>query len=125
MEVFSETLGFSSYKSYLIYLEDRVGTIIELDKKYNLNEDKVLNAISARLDGSSTGMSGGCNCTRINNNCLAGVLSASIIGHLGCATLDVTVIAGVICHSAVTIGHVAGSDNCNATAENCIRTCVN
>ena len=33
MEVFSATLGFSSYKSYLIYLEDRVNTIIELDKK--------------------------------------------------------------------------------------------
>ncbi|MFK8284191.1 hypothetical protein [Capnocytophaga canis] len=49
----------------------------------------------------------------------------AVVGHLACASVDWTGIGAIICHSAVVIGQIAASDNCNAEGENCVNMCDN
>lgn len=59
------------------------------------------------------------NCERIRLNCLAQVMSQTMLMHINCATMDVTVLLGIACHAAVTIYQIAASSTCNMDYQKC------
>ncbi|MEE9348811.1 MAG: hypothetical protein V3U80_02055 [Flavobacteriaceae bacterium] len=64
-----------------------------------------------------------CNCEAIRINCIGIATSASLAGNLGCATLDLAILPGIICHAAVLAGQYFASSNCNLAAQNCLANC--
>ncbi len=65
----------------------------------------------------------GCNCFRIARNCIIETGAAAVIGHIACASLDIAIIPGLLCHAAVLVLQVAATDNCNANRDNCLVNC--
>jgi hypothetical protein len=121
--------GYSDYK---VYWEERVAQnerVKYLFKKYdikNANKDMLRNEITKAQALTNIWESSYYNvmsktdlCEKIRINCLASVAAEATIMHLGCATLDITVVAGIICHSAATIYQITASNNCNLQAQQC------
>ncbi|GGG37003.1 hypothetical protein GCM10011344_42320 [Dokdonia pacifica] len=121
LDFLSKSFGFENGNAYLDYIKNYNTQIKSLQKKYDLvNMDKTeLKKISEKVINKTSVAQRMSACERIRRNCLAQAAAGAVVAHLGCATLDITVIAGVICHAAVTIGQAAASDNCNAEAETC------
>jgi hypothetical protein len=58
-------------------------------------------------------------CETIRVNCIASVAAESAIMHLGCAALDLSIIAGIICHAAAFTYQYTAGNNCNLEAAKC------
>ncbi len=119
-------LGFSNINDYILYIENEYKTQNYLDKEYNISKIEPFDMeiiVSETLQSSFQLKSDDCNCERIRRNCLGEAFAASVIGHVGCASLDLAVLPGIICHAAVLSAQYFASDNCNANAENCVNNC--
>ncbi|MES1215394.1 MAG: hypothetical protein ABUT20_07755 [Bacteroidota bacterium] len=60
-------------------------------------------------------------CETIRKSCITSVAAESAVMHLGCAALDLSVIAGIICHAAAITYQYSAGNNCNSQAELCKR----
>ncbi len=58
-------------------------------------------------------------CERIRLNCLASVLAEATIMHMACASMDITVVLGLLCHGAAFTYQITTSNNCNLEAIRC------
>ena len=73
-----------------------------------------------RIDGEGSleeRMADDCEKERIN--CIASVAAQAATMHLVCAYLDLTVIAGIICHGAAFTYQWTAGNNCNIAARRC------
>lgn len=136
-------LGYSSTSAYVNSLNAKRATINELNDEYNLNSystDQLIELGVTALQGNKSrnkayegggeiipvepiGKDDPCDCKRKRRNCIAAAAAAAFAGHLGCAALDVTVIAGLACHAAVAIAQAAATDNCHIEYKECIKNC--
>ncbi|GAB2834063.1 hypothetical protein GCM10027043_40220 [Ferruginibacter profundus] len=64
-------------------------------------------------------LGGGNECEARRLRCIASVSAQSILMHAGCATADLTIILGIICHSAALVYQAAESGRCNDAAQDC------
>lgn len=64
------------------------------------------------------------NCERQRRICLGSVSAQTILMHFGCAGLDLTIIAGIVCHSAATLYQYTEGLKCNDAYNQCIKTPV-
>jgi hypothetical protein len=124
-----KVLGFQSNSDFINSLKSQIERLYSLEKKYVISKISVED-MSMLIDqgfvllnqnfyfNNHTNLSRK-NCGRALRNCLAIAYSTQIAGHIGCATLDVTVIAGLICHGAIVITGAAMEDNCDIDYENC------
>ena len=58
-------------------------------------------------------------CERIRKNCILSVGGEALAMHMGCAALDLSVVAGLICHGGVILYQKTANNNCNLEAERC------
>lgn len=58
-------------------------------------------------------------CESIRLNCIAAVAAEAAVMHLGCAALDLSVIAGIICHGAALAYQYSAGNKCNLEAQKC------
>lgn len=61
------------------------------------------------------------NCRRKYRNTVATIGATAVLGHIGCATFDLTVFAGIACHSAVLVIQAAAMDDANIALEECLK----
>ena len=121
--------GYSSttkFESYFLDLKKRAGY---LDATYNFKkltrEEKkailtegIKNA-RARSGNPELSLTDDGPCETIRLNCIAAVSAETVIMHLTCAALDVTIFLGIVCHSAATVYQITAGNNCNANYQLC------
>lgn len=119
LEELSRALGFKNLSAYKDFINKQALDLNQLNLKYDLNTLDQNTIQSAAIESFSEELATKNNCERIRRNCIINAAAAATVAHLGCGALDVTVVAGVVCHAAVVIAQAATSDNCNAAAEDC------
>ncbi|MDY8138622.1 hypothetical protein [Aquimarina sp. 2201CG5-10] len=117
----SISLGFSDLNSYAEFYEKQSVMLNELNQKYDLAsyDEATIQSLAIENFNNIAPIERNNNCERIRRNCIVGAGAAAILGHIACGTVDITVVLGAICHSAVLVAQIAASDTCNANAENC------
>ena len=117
----SKSLGFISLDEYKEYLTTYNKKITTINVKYNLESYDIEVIANLVIESSNDELqSNGNNCERIRTNCIASAGAAAMLGHIGCAALDATVVLGLICHGSVLVMQYAASDTCNANSEDCV-----
>ncbi len=58
-------------------------------------------------------------CSSARKNCLVSVVAQTTLMHIGCAAADLTIIVGILCHSAVFAYQVSESNICESDYKNC------
>ena len=53
-------------------------------------------------------------------NNIASIEGSTLLGHIGCSTLDLTIVIGIACHSAISVIQAAAMDNANIELEECL-----
>lgn len=126
-----EIYGYEDQKSYFRAVQTQINRINELNKKYNFSElssyekrtvifktFKEINLFQIEKTSSDENLMDN-SCESIRRNCIASVAAESAIMHFGCAALDLTIIAGIACHSAAIAYQYSAGNNCNLEAEKC------
>jgi hypothetical protein len=126
LNTFYSITGFDSESSFINYYNSQLELLINLDNKYNFNkysqeELKVIliNALDQFYNNSLVSKAGPCE--RKLRNDMVIVAAEAYAAHLACGLADLSVIGGVICHSAVVVWHAASNDNAILDYENCIK----
>ena len=81
------------------------------DELIRLLSTEILEALTTINILPNSAEAAGTNCKRRYNNALAINLAAALTAHLGCTSLDLAVIPGLICHGVVAVAHAAADDN--------------
>jgi len=121
-----KALGFKNIEEYSKYINKEIKLELELENDYNISEIPLIDLENLTISVLETGnlkKGDPCNCERMRINCIGIATSASIVGNIGCASLDIAIIPGIICHAAVLTAQYLASDSCNASAENCVSGC--
>lgn len=58
-------------------------------------------------------------CEAIRQNCVISVAAVATTMHIGCAVLDITVVAGLVCHGAAIAYQYTAGNNCNLESQQC------
>lgn len=145
-------LGYPSTAAYENYLSNQSEVIKALDDDYNLGNYSqaqltqlsldALNSTKSKsgsrskskyntgeipiiIDGGPIGETNECEdlCEEVRVACLLEVAAAATAAHIGCGIADITIIAGIACHSAVIVAQIAGSNKCNKEAKKCVADC--
>ncbi|WP_322549153.1 hypothetical protein [Flavobacterium psychraquaticum] len=131
VEYIYKVFNLKSQEEYKAILLNQDKLLTSLKNKYSFEKytneeltDYLSNGISvilSKVDGSTGITPGGNNCRRKYRNDVATIGASAVIGHIGCATLDITVFAGIACHSAVVVIQAAAMDNANIELEECLK----
>ncbi len=123
--------NLDSYEDLLTYFES-VNTRMEyLDQNYGFFSftETELNYASSMYDPNSFGdivleapTSSGCKWSYYG--CLGIVNGAVAAWQLGCGALDVTIVAGVLCHLSAIAWGVAAGDDCSNSYDACLGVAV-
>lgn len=60
-------------------------------------------------------------CEKQRINCIAAVAAEALVMHVGCAAVDITVLAGIVCHAAAFTYQYTAGKNCNIAYEQCMK----
>ncbi|KAF2520030.1 hypothetical protein E0W68_02040 [Flavobacterium salilacus subsp. salilacus] len=119
---FALSLGLSDFNDYVEFNDKQQERINSLDRQYGFNnsftEGEKIELFIIGFDQLLEPTAD--NCRRRLRNCRNTAHAGALVAHLGCGTLDLTVIAGLICHGAVAVGHSAALDDCQLDYEECI-----
>lgn len=129
--LYLNALGFTS-REQVIQFQQKINSSIQyLNNKYYLNQfsqnqkqslfekkyvtlinnNKVLKKMASRENS--------CESSRIA--CIASVSAQAAIMHVGCATIDISIIGGIVCHTAALVYQGTESYRCNTAAADCIK----
>lgn len=99
--------------------KSKAGSRSRSKSKYQTGEIPII------IDVEPTGETNECEdlCEEVRVACLLEVAAAATAAHIGCGIADITIIAGIACHSAVLVAQVAGSNKCNKEAKKCVADC--
>lgn len=132
----SIAFGYPNKADYIKNQKSFINNLNELNKSYRFNEKSkrqlqvAVNSVFSELhfvghfkkSGSAseaTNLEVADPCETARLSCLASTASQAVIMHIGCSIPDMTLILGLLCHSAVVVYQVSTSINCNATAASC------
>lgn len=124
-EEISSGLGFGSVDEMMSYYENMNNLFNELNKvniRSYSSEDIQNAAVKVLCDNNSSTdskLAPPTKCQRAFRNCNAIAVGTAVGGHVACATADITIIAGVFCHSAVHIVMSAMLDDCRMDLDDC------
>ncbi|MDY8138623.1 hypothetical protein [Aquimarina sp. 2201CG5-10] len=120
----SNSLGFSDLNNYVEFYKNQNVVLKELNKKYDLTsyDEATIQSLAIENLNNNSSMQRSNNCERIRVNCIASAAAAATVGHIACGAWDLTIIGGILCHSAVVVAQAVASDTCNANAEECAKT---
>lgn len=122
LELVPTALGYGNMTEYKESLGEKISYLKKVDSKFKLDrftQFELSDAIAIAIgDIDNTTLN---DCKRERNNCYNVALSIAIVAHLGCGGLDLTIIGGLACHGAVTLGHVAMNDQCEVVYNRCVK----
>ncbi len=122
----SSALGFSTPEDMLSFFNDQAIFALDIEERYKISTYDIEYLHSILLSDDSAKNSGCIDrCSVRSTNCIVAATATAVVAHLGCATLDITIIAGVICHGAVTANQYIENSNCRLDLEDCIDNCRN
>lgn len=145
----SSILGFRNRAAYDLYLSNKNTIIKALDEDYNLSQytqaqlaqislnvmnssrsqfrSKSLNKVETPIDPVPSGETDECEdlCEEVRKACILEVGATAVAAHIGCGIADITVIAGIACHSGVLLAQGLGNRKCNKDAKKCVFDCRN
>lgn len=129
IEILSIAIGFESANDYIELIKHQNNLLLELDEDYailSFNESELFHVVSETIIENNTEFysSDPCNCNSRYNNCMTGALTNAAILHIGCGVLDLTIIAGIACHTIVTIDHITNERECSFQKDDCKRNCT-
>ncbi|ESU23068.1 hypothetical protein FLJC2902T_32320 [Flavobacterium limnosediminis JC2902] len=124
-----EYLGYESYDAYISNLALQANLLEKLENRYTLSQytqEELADLFDAgftmyKMDTIGTIGMAGTNCGRRLRNCHGLALAVAVGAHIACGPADVTIIIGLMCHSAATGAHYLMLDNCNLDYQDCIR----
>ncbi|WP_299208064.1 hypothetical protein [uncultured Dokdonia sp.] len=140
-------LGYPNRAAYDTYISNKNAIIEALDEDYNLSQytqaqltqlsldvlnnsrsqfrSKSTNKIETPIDPEPTGETNECEdlCEEVRKACILEVGAAAVAAHIGCGIADITVLAGIACHSGVLIAQGFGNRKCNKEYDKCIYDC--
>lgn len=129
IEKLSIAMGYESIEHYRDFQNDFKSKLNTLKDEYNIGNltqqeiKKVILNVILEKNLIPSKSNDPCNCYRIARNCIASVTATAVAAHLGCAGLDLTIIAGIICHAAVLVIQGAETDSCVANRDRCLAKC--
>lgn len=115
----SNSLGFVDEKKFISFIYDINRSIKIISTKYSLTElskdEKIaIFEKTSRIMGREYSA-----CESIRVNCIASVSAQSLAMHFACASIDLSVVGGIVCHGAAFVYQYTQSNICNAEAEKC------
>lgn len=121
IELVPIALGYSGMTSYKAGLGSKLNLLKKVDQKFELvrfTQGELIQAIDISIGHiDSTTLN---DCKREKRNCYNIALATATLGHFACGGLDLTIVAGLACHGAVALAHVAMNDNCEIAYNRCI-----
>jgi hypothetical protein len=126
LDILSESLGFENIEHYKNYYTSQTNLIKEINYDYYLakyNSDELKKFIFGEDNNYQS--KGPCeeSCKRTHRNCLGATSAVAVAAHLGCASLDLAIIPGLICHGAALAAQAFTQDECNNQLGVCYRGC--
>jgi len=129
LQQLSIAIGFDSFEEYAEYYKMQKKLLNSLENDYNIlayETEAIEIALSVNntdlLHRTSSTCEDTCNTTAVN--CIGAAGAGAVIGHIGCVSADITVIAGVICHAAVAAVQYFVQDECLNQHEACLADCL-
>ena len=143
----ASVLGYPNRAAYDTYINNKNAIIEALDEDYNLSQytqaqltqislnvmnsfrsqfrSKSLNKAETPIDPVPSSETNECEdlCEEVRKACILEVGAAAVAAHIGCGVADLTVIAGIACHSGVLIAQGFGNRKCNKEYDKCIYDC--
>lgn len=114
-------MGYKTHEEMLTFIREQNNKLSILSKKYNLGRystEQLKSQFESGYKNHSTSNAVD-DCSSEHTNCIASVASQAVIMHLGCASLDLTVVAGIICHASALVYQHTSSNNCTITYRRC------
>ncbi|MFY7665279.1 hypothetical protein [Flavobacterium sp.] len=113
----------SSYRNHLTVQRNRLSS---LESKYKLStisstklQDLLVPELYPILQPIIAVTNGDCE-DELRNTLIIN-FAAAVVGHVGCASADITVVAGILCHAAVASIHAAADSNARIAYRRCIK----
>lgn len=116
-----EALGFRNEKEFINYLEKQDKLVRELDIEhqfFEMSEDQQLDVFHENFEEYENTTNG--DCQTDYNWCAAEAIAINVMEQAGCASLNVTVVLGLLCHSAAATHLAKMGNDCNNAYEDCI-----
>ena len=111
--------------NYLIFLRSQVTLLNLLEERYSLSRipkaelavviEKEIENINFEITKLSP------DCRKTYQLEMAAAYATAVVEHLGCVALDLTVIAGVICHGGVSVIHYAATQEALDNFKECAK----
>jgi hypothetical protein len=131
LEKFYGVFGINQ-NDYLNFVKKQNALLIEISKKYefvNFSDEKLKEILKIEIEEVFNSENNPFykidndlkNCKRRFVNALTINSSVAIGGHYACVSLDLTGPAGLLCHGAVLLGHMAANDNAYLDYQDCLK----
>jgi hypothetical protein len=122
LNTFYSYMGYKSHNEMVDFIMAQNDKLLILSTRYNLGQYTTEELKAQFKQGYINNVPPNVvddDCGRERLNCIASVAGTAATMHLACAALDLTIIAGIICHSAATVYHWTSSDNCHISYRRC------
>lgn len=116
----SKIMGFTSLENYVDFVEKQNKLLLPIIREYNLGDEKQLQKVGIIVAENTNSVLMRTNCARTLKNCVGGAAAGALLGHVGCLSADITVVAGIVCHAAVAGIQYFAQDECQNSYEGCI-----
>jgi hypothetical protein len=108
-------MGYRSHNAMVDFIKNQNGKLLVLSNKYNLQQYSSKELTEkfklGYLKSIETNRAVD-DCKSEKNNCIASASAQTLLMHLGCAGLDLTIFLGIICHSGATVYQISESNKC-------------
>lgn len=128
LQELAQALGFNSFAEYERYYLSQRDVLNQLEQEYSLSafeNTEITSAVENAyiVESPVSFRNDPCSCSRSFYNCAASVTAQAVFMNLGCMALDLTVVAGILCHSAVIAFQAAESNQCLIDEQICWQNC--
>jgi len=111
---FEDKIGIAVQKTFLQYNLLNIGKTIFNNSLKNIFDSEQPMSNSARIAVAT-------NCNSDYNNCIVNAAAQAVIMNIGCGSVDLTIVLGIICHAAVITYQITQSNLCYSTLQNCLK----
>lgn len=119
---------YKKFSNSLLILESKYGivnraaseweTAILLTESKNSDNFELGSFVASSIEGGGDPVL----CEKQRRACLTRVYAETMVMHTGCLVADLSLVLGIVCHSAATAFQIFGNDECNVNYEVCLKS---
>lgn len=128
VEYVYKVFNLNSHEEYKTFLLNQDKLLSSLKNRYSFEKytnEELSNYFNAGilvvLSNTDSYEKASNNCRRKYRHTVATIGASAMLGHIGCGTLDLTIIAGIACHGSVLVIQAAAMDDANIALEECLK----